>query len=175
MGVSRSLIKAIFIVLVCATGITASAGQRTAPAGRNDIAVSQERPRRATTTVKVYLWRFNPKDVSNSWQLVSVERNVSRITPARGAIDGLLAGPTLEEKSAGIQSPDTAGVKIEHLIINNGLADLNLVSDCPKCPRWSGSGAPVRFKEAFEMTLKQFRTVKRVRIEFNGRPDVDSW
>lgn len=91
--------------------------------------------------------------------------------PARGAIEALLAGPTEEEKSNGLRAPHTEGLRIKELTISNGVARISLVSDCPTCP----TTAPLRLKEAIELTLKQFDTVRRVKVILNGHEDVKQW
>jgi spore germination protein GerM len=127
----------------------------------------QYRPRFATRQVKIYLW----KGSSSELEPVPVQRNVQRITPARGAIEALLAGPTEEESRSGLRAPHTEGVKIKSLTISDGVARISLVSDS----RWSGTMAPARLKEAMELTLKQFDTVRRVKVSFNGQENVGRW
>jgi spore germination protein GerM len=133
---------------------------------------AQHRPRFATRAVRIYLWSLNEKSMSG---LVPVQRNVQRMSPARGAIEALLAGPTEKEKSEGLRAPHTEGVKIKGLTISAGIARISLVSDCPACARWAEPKAPLRLKEAMEMTLKQFDTVRRVKISFNGHENVERW
>ena len=124
----------------------------------------QHRPRFATRPVNIYL-QSGSADVS---ELVPVQRRVSRLTPARGAIEALLAGPTEEEKSKGLRAPHKDGLRIKELIISDGVARLSLVSDCTTCE----TTAPFRLKEAIELTLKQFDTVRRVKVVFNGHENV---
>lgn len=95
--------------------------------------------------------------------------------PARGAIEALLAGPTEEEKSKGLRAPHAEGLRIKELTISNGVARISLVSDCPTCAHWAETTAPLRFKEAIELTLKQFDTVRHVKVSFNGKEDVKQW
>src|SRR6185295_12505840 len=83
-------------------------------------AEGQHRPRFATRPVNIYLWSINEKASQDISELVPVQRRVSRLTPARGAIEALLAGPTEEEKSKGLRAPQTDGLRIKELIISDG-------------------------------------------------------
>lgn len=138
-------------------------------------AEGQHRPRFATRPVNIYLWSINEKGSHDISELVPVQRRVQRMLPARGAIEALLAGPTEEEKSNGLRAPHTEGLKIKELTISNGLARISLVSDCPTCAHWTEPAAPLRLKEAIELTLKQFDTVRRVKVILDGKEDVKQW
>ena len=138
-------------------------------------AEGQHRPRFATRPVNIYLWSINEKGSQDMSELVPVQRRVQRMLPARGAIEALLAGPTEEEKSNGLRATHTEGLKIKELTISNGVARISFVSDCPTCAHWAETTAPLRFKEAIELTLKQFDTVRRVKVIFNGHEDVKQW
>lgn len=135
----------------------------------------QYRPRFVTRQVKIYLWSIDQKGSPSELELVPVQRNVQRTSPARGAIEALLVGPTEEESRNGLRAPHTEGVKIKSLTISDGVARISLVSDCLTCARWSGTMAPFRLKEAIELTLKQFDTVRRVKVLFNGQENVERW
>ncbi|MGA9771798.1 MAG: GerMN domain-containing protein [Blastocatellia bacterium] len=132
----------------------------------------QHRPRFATREVNIYLWSINATEAAS---LVPVQRRVSRLTPARGAVEALLAGPTDEEKSKGLRATHTDALSLKELIISDGVARITLVSDCPTCAHWADTKAPFRLKEALELTLKQFDTVRRVKVSFNGQENVERW
>jgi hypothetical protein len=104
----------------------------------------------------------------NLLALVPVPRMVSATTPARGAIEALIAGPTDEEKARGLRSPYAEDLLIKSLEIDKGTARISLASKCLECARWPGDLAPWRFGEAVERTLKQFPPVKRVVICLDG-------
>jgi spore germination protein GerM len=131
----------------------------------------QHRPRFATREVNIYLWSINAETSG----LVPVQRRVQRLAPARGAVEALLAGPTDEEKSKGLRATHTDGLSLKELIISDGVARITLVSDCPTCAHWADTKAPFRLKEAMELTLKQFDTVRRVKVIFNGQENVERW
>ncbi|HEX5732762.1 MAG TPA: GerMN domain-containing protein [Blastocatellia bacterium] len=111
--------------------------------------------------------------VENLLALVPVRRMVSATTPARGAIEALIAGPTDEEKAQGLRSPYAEDLLIKSLEINEGTARISLISKCAECGRWPGDLAPWRFGVAVERTLKQFPTVKRVVICLDGVENFD--
>lgn len=144
-----------------------------------------QRPRSDTRQVRVYFYsekEIHSKTSSDSRRaavenllaLVPVRRTVSGTTPARGAIEALIAGPTDEEKGRGLRSPYTDNLSIKTLAIEDGTARISLVSKCADCPRWPGDLAPWRFREAVERTLKQFPAVQRVVICLDGIENFDS-
>lgn len=134
---------------------------------------SQSRPRFVTREVKVYLWKMEDEGPPDRFGLVPVARRVSRVTPARGALEALLIGPARDERDKGLESPHAEGLSIKSLIIENHIAMVSLVSDCPECARWGGTLAPPRFRKAVELTLKQFSTIKVVKICLDGYEDFE--
>lgn len=120
--------------------------------------------------VKVYFYtETNPEYID----LGPVKRMVSAISPARAALEALLAGPTPEEIRKGFDSLASAGeFSIGSLKISNGTARVNFVAS-RTWAGWSGDLAPVRFKKAVELTLKQFPNVRRVIVSLNGDTKFD--
>jgi hypothetical protein len=57
--------------------------------------------------------------------------------------------------------------RIDSLKISGGTARINFVST-RRWAGWPGDLAPVRFKTAVELTLKQFASVRRVIVSLNG-------
>jgi spore germination protein GerM len=95
-------------------------------------------------------------------------RSVNTTAPARAAIEALLKGPTLRERHDGFESlVDARDFRIGSLAIKDGIARINFVSR-KSWYGWGGDLAPVRFKKAVELTLKQFETVKEVIVSLNG-------
>ena len=140
------------IVLACLMQVTATAPIR---AGTQ---------RAKTKKVKIYFYH----DPGEYIDLSPVERRVSADSPARAAINALLKGPTEEERSRGFEglagAPEFA---IGSLKIARGTARINFVVS----RTWAGFPgdiAPVRFKKAVELTLKQFPGVRRVIVSLNG-------
>lgn len=100
--------------------------------------------------------------------LSPVTRVIRSSSPARTAIEGLLAGPTAAERQRGFDGLSGAGeFAIGKLTIKDGTARINFVSS----RTWAGFPgdiAPARFKKAVELTLKQFANVKRVIVSLDG-------
>ena len=107
----------------------------------------------------------------NALALVPVQREVSVVSPARGAMEALIAGPTDDEKTRGLLAPYTEGLSITNLKIMNGIARIGFASSCGDCPRWPDDLAVWRFTEAINRTLKQFSNVRRVVICLDGFED----
>jgi hypothetical protein len=134
-------------------------------------AMAQSRPRRATRRVSVFMWSAATEN-GDKHNLAPVERMVFWLTPARGALEALIAGPNSDERARGIRAPHTESLSIKNLQISNGTALVSFISDCPACDRFSGPEDALRFKEAIELTLKQFPSVRRVKICLDGYEDI---
>jgi spore germination protein GerM len=93
---------------------------------------------------------------------------VNAVAPARPAIEALLKGPTAAERRRGFESLASASeFRIASLKISGGVARINFIST-RRWHGWAGDLAPVRFKTAVELTLKQFPSVQRVIVSLNG-------
>ena len=118
----------------------------------------------ARTEVKVYFYH----DPGEYIDLAPVTRSVNAVAPARPAIEALLKGPTAAERRRGFGPLASASdFRIGSLRINGGTARINFVST-RRWAGWPGDLAPVRFKTAVELTLKQFPSVRRVIVSLNG-------
>ena len=105
--------------------------------------------------------------------LAPVMRSVNASAPARAAIEALLKGPTAAETRRGFQSLASASdFRIGSLKIVAGTARINFIST-RRWTGWAGDLAPVRFKTAVELTLKQFPSVQRVIVSLNGDEKFD--
>ncbi len=114
--------------------------------------------------VKVYLYH-DPGEVID---LAPVTRSVNAAAPARPAIEALLKGPTAAERRSGFGPLASAReFRIGSLKISRGTARVNFVTT-RRWAGWPGDLAPVRFKTAVELTLKQFPSVQRVIVSLNG-------
>jgi len=107
----------------------------------------------------------------NALAMVPVHREVSVVSPARGALEALIAGPTADEKGRGLLAPYTEGLTITNLKIINGTARVSFASSCGDCPRFPDDLAVWRFTEAINRALKQFPNVRRVVICLDGFED----
>jgi len=118
----------------------------------------------ARKEVKIYFYH----DPGEYIDLAPVTRSVNATAPARPAIEALLRGPTAAERRRGFGPLASASeFGIGSLKINDGTARINFVSS-RTWAGWPGDLAPVRFKKAVELTLKQFPSVRRVIISLNG-------
>lgn len=119
--------------------------------------------------VKVYFYH----DPGEYIDLAPVKRYVNPVSPARAAIIALLNGPTAEEQSRGFDGLASASeFRIGSLKIKDGTARINFVVS----KTWAGfpgDTAPIRFKKAVELTLKQFPNVRRAIVTLNGDPKFD--
>ena len=147
------------LALSCVMGMTSGDAEASATAPR-------------MIWVRVYFPKDGGFSSSNPFNLQPVQRRVSASTPGRGSLLALLAGPNATERGQGFRALDSSGLSTGHLIIQHGLARVNFVSPGPK--RWAGDLSPATFKQAVIKTLRQFPTVRRVRIAVNGRTDFDS-
>lgn len=118
----------------------------------------------ARKEVKVYFYH----DPGEYIDLAPVMRSVNAAAPARPAIEALLKGPTAVERQRGFESlASVSDFRIGSLKISGGVARINFVST-RHWHGWAGDLAPVRFKTAVELTLKQFPSVQRVIVSLNG-------
>lgn len=132
--------------------------------GEASVSGATQRKVAARKEVKVYFYH-DPGEVID---LAPVTRSVNAIAPARPAIDALLKGPTAAERRRGFGPLASASeFRIGSLQISGGTARINFVSN-RRWAGWPGDLAPVRFKTAVELTLKQFPSVRRVIVSLNG-------
>ena len=114
--------------------------------------------------VKIYFYR----DPGEYIDLSPVTRVIKSNAPARVAINALLDGPTPAEEKKGFSALSSANeFAIGRLTIKNGTARVNFVAS-RTWAGWAGDLAPVRFKKAVELTLKQFANVREVIVSLNG-------
>lgn len=142
----------IVVMLFAGVGVGAAAGvvPQTKLAGRKEV--------------KVYFYHEPGEYID----LAPVMRWVNASAPARAAIEALLKGPTAAEGRRGFESLASArDFRIDSLKISNGTARINFIST-RSWTGWAGDLAPVRFKTAVELTLKQFPTVRQVIVSLNG-------
>ena len=133
----------------------------------DECAATPQRKSSARKEVKVYFYH----DPGEYIDLSPVTRLVSATVPARAAIDALLKGPTARERQLGFNSLVSASdFRIGSLTIKDGTAKINFVSR-RSWHGWAGDLAPVRFKTAVELILKQFPTVQNVIVSLNRNPN----
>ena len=145
-----AIVLGIFVVLSAGAAASVSVVAQTRVAARKEV--------------KVYFYH----DPGEYIDLAPVTRSVNASAPARPAIEALLKGPTAAERRKGFESLASANdFRIGSLKISGGTARINFVST-RRWAGWAGDLAPVRFKTAVELTLKQFPSVQRVIVSLNG-------
>lgn len=123
-----------------------------------------------TTKVKIYFnnSRLDPEYSCN--KVFPVEREVSKTAAvARAALEQLLEGPTEAEKNQQYLTSINSGVKIQKLIIENGVAKVDFDETLEKAV--GGSCRVSAIRAQITETLKQFPTVQSVIISINGRTE----
>lgn len=124
-----------------------------------------------STTVNVFFSSSpeNPHALDCS-KVYPVERRFAGRAPvARRALEELLKGPTVIERSHGYVTNINDGVKIQRLVINNGVAEVDFDSTIELSV--GGSCRVTAIRAQITETLKQFPSVKEVIISVNGRVD----
>jgi spore germination protein GerM len=123
-------------------------------------------------TSKIYIYFNNNKmdpEVSCN-QVFPVERIIPKTQAiARAAIEELLKGQTVAEKSQGFFTSINSGVKIQSLIIDNSVAKIDFDEQLEF--QIGGSCKVSAIRAQITETLKQFSTVKSVIISINGRTE----
>jgi hypothetical protein len=126
--------------------------------------------------VRIFLGSMREADCGkdNPYCIEPVLRIVDSRSPALGALNALITGPTADEKSKGLYAPSTEYLSIKRLEITKGTARVSLRTTRDGWQRWPGDMAPGRFIAAIEKTLKQFPGVRLVLICLDGYVDFAS-
>ncbi|MFA7295087.1 MAG: GerMN domain-containing protein [Candidatus Paceibacterota bacterium] len=99
-----------------------------------------------------------------------VERKIKKTEAVgRAALEELLKGPTAEEKNEGYFSSINEGVKINSLVIENGVAKADFDEKLEY--QVGGSCRVLAIASQIRQTLKQFSSVNNVIISINGRTE----
>jgi len=127
-------------------------------------------PGAAVMKVQVY---FNNNEMDPEFscnKVFPVERSVAS-TPAvaRAALNELLAGVTPIEQQNGFFTSINPGVKIQSLVIENGVAKVDFDEQLEF--QMGGSCRVSAIRAQITQTLKQFSTVENVIISVNGRTE----
>ena len=100
-------------------------------------------------------------------KVFSVNREILKTTAvARVALEELLKGPTVSEQHAGFSTSLNKGIKIQSLVIENGVAKVDFNEELGKGVAGSCKVQAIRAQIA--ETLKQFSTIKSVVISINS-------
>ncbi len=136
----------------CAHGAAAEAPADSAPAVQH--AASPEE----TMVARVYFLSEPNFQVGADPLLLSVDRVVSKVTPARGVLDAMFQGPTEAERAQGLAFVSSGATGFHKLRIENGVAHVELVGSC------NSAGSTVTIASLISATLKQFPSVLHVRV-----------
>lgn len=126
-----------------------------------------------TTPVDIYLHKTG---VAPNGAADTMLRPVERIVPVRETIEHTLRAlfddeiPE-EEQEAGFVSP-TVGMKFESVTVRRGVATVK-VSQLPTFDMEKSLGDTI-FLDAITKTLRQFRSIRRVRICAFGKTTIDA-
>jgi|SRR3989339_55210 len=131
---------------------------------------SENRPVIETQTLKVF---FNNNQLDPEYSCVKVfpvERELEKTkAPARKALELLLLGPSEKEKQEGYMTTISPNVKIQSLVIENGMAKVDFDETLEF--QVGGSCRVSSIRAEITQTLKQFATVDDVIISINGRTE----
>ncbi|MFA6252038.1 MAG: GerMN domain-containing protein [Candidatus Paceibacterota bacterium] len=120
-----------------------------------------------TVKVKVFFANDNIDKEVTCNNVYYVEREVENTKAiATAAINELLKGTTEKEEADGYRTLINSGVKINKLVIENGIAKIDFSSEFEK--GMGGSCKVSLIRKQIEETLKQFEAVKSVVISVNG-------
>ncbi len=120
------------------------------------------------TVVKVYF--NNSVDVNSCDKVFYTQRTLPKTEGvARVALEQLIAGPTMLEKTAGFLTGINPSTKVQSLTIENGVAKVDFNNELQKGV--AGSCKVTAIRAQITQTLKQFPTVKSVVISIDGKTD----
>lgn len=121
-------------------------------------------------SVKAYFNNSQMDPEASCNKVFPVNRTIDKTTAvARAALEELLKGPTVEEKSNNFFTNLNDGVKIQKLTIANGIAKVDFDDQLEY--QVGGSCRVSAIRAQITETLKQFTTVKEVIISVNGRTE----
>lgn len=126
----------------------------------------------ATMPIKVY-WTTDKTGNDPDFNCQDVQAATRQITKTketgRAALEQLLQGPNVEEKQAGFKTSLNAGVKLQSLSINQGIAKADFDQKLEQGV--GGSCRVASISAQIKQTLLQFPSVQEVVISINGRTE----
>jgi hypothetical protein len=140
------------------------------PENDAEIKVSVSIPKTETTKVNIYFNNSRMDAEFSCNKVFPTERIIPKTQAiARAAIEELLKGPTETEKSQDFFTSINSGVKIQGLVIEDGVAKIDFDEQMEF--QVGGSCRVSAIRSQIIETLKQFSTVKSVIISINGRTE----
>jgi germination protein M len=155
-------------------GTTTTASQTTTTPGQTTTTSVSTTTSGVTTVTSTSSTSTTVGTITLSIYLVQNEKvtTLHRIVPrteavAQAAVNALLAGPTAEERTAGISAAIPGGVKLLGLTIKDGVATINLSGQYA-----SGGGSLSTMLRLAQVvyTLTQFTSVRSVSFQLDGEP-----
>lgn len=120
-----------------------------------------------TSEIKVFFSNSNLDPEVTCVKVFPVSRKIVKTEAVgRAALEALLKGPTQKEDDNGYQTNLNDGVRLNSLKIYDGLAEADFSEELDK---GGGSCWVSVVRAQIDETLKQFPTVKNVKISINGR------
>ena len=138
--------------------------------GATPIASVPETPSVDEIAIKIYFANSKLDPEMTCEKVFAAERIVSKAkTMARVAVEELLKGPTEAEKDQGFSTTINPNVKINRLVIVDGVAQVDFDSTLEY--QVGGSCRVGIIRRQIEETLKQFPSVQKVVISIEGRTE----
>ena len=122
------------------------------------------------TKIKVYFINNNLDPQVSCNKVFAIEREVVKTEAiAKAALEELLKGPSQTDLDAGYSTSINNGVKVQSIVIQNGIAKVDFDNQLEY--QVGGSCRVASIRAQITQTLKQFPTVKSVVISINGRTE----
>ena len=127
-------------------------------------------PNAEMTSVNVYFPNSTLDQATSCTAVFPVKRTIPKTDAiGRKALEFLLAGPTPAEIESGYSTTINPGVSILRLAIEQGIASVDFDNEIEHAV--GGSCRVTAIRAQISATLKQFPTVREVRISVNGRAE----
>lgn len=134
----------------------------------NKVSIPVQFDNSNTMNLKVYF--ADKKSSDNCTKVTALQRITDRTqAPARATLYSLLQGPTKSERDRGFFTSINSGVKIQWLVIENGIARVDFDKTLEE--EVGGSCKVSNIRAQITQTLLQFPTVKTVVISIDGRTE----
>jgi len=166
-------LSALAEVLPSAERLTLEVYQSSAKDGSDQDLISiplifQKNLENDILTVQIFFSNSKLGNIATCENVYPIERQIPKVkSVASSALEELIKGPTASEKSKGYMTNIVASSKVKKLIIEDGVAKIDFVSELEKVPR--GSCANKAIHAQISETLLQFPTVSSVQITVDGK------
>lgn len=163
--ISLSAAAALTVVVVIAIGYLSPAPTTKKSPGETGAAGDDE-----FLTVRVFFSNGNLDPEMSGEKVFAVQRRIPKTSAvARGALEELLKGPTDDEAARNYVTNINPGVKIQRLVIENGVAKVDFDEQLEY--QVGGACRVTAIRAQITQTLRQFPSVNEVIISVNGRTE----